>query len=71
MSVFDVEGNLYSSSVIEQELSVGETIDLEIPFVVPSEIESTSYSVIILPIDGDDIELADNEATFSCQLKLC
>ena len=65
VSVFDVEGNLYSSSVIEQELSVGETIDLEIPFVVPSEIESTSYSVIILPIDGDDIELADNEATFS------
>ena len=65
VSIFDAEGNLYSSSVIEQELSVGETIDLEIPFVVPSEIESTSYSVIILPIDGDDIELTDNEATFS------
>lgn len=64
-TVFDSEGNQYSSSVIEQELSVGKTIDLEIPFVVPNEIESTSYSVVILPVDGDDIELADNEAEFS------
>ncbi len=65
VTISDAEGNLYSSSVIEQELSVGETIDLEIPFVVPSEIESTSYSVVILPIDGNDIKLTDNEATFS------
>ena len=65
VTISDAEGNLYSSSVIEQELSVGETIDLEIPFVIPSEIESTSYSVVIVPVDGDDIGLADNEATFS------
>lgn len=63
--VSDLDGNQYSFSVITQELSVGETIDLEIPFVVPSEIKSTSYSVVILPVDGDDIELADNEAAFS------
>lgn len=63
--VSDLDGNQYSSSVISQELSVGETVDLEIPFVVPSEIKSTSYSVVILPVDGDDIELTDNEAAFS------
>ena len=65
VTIYDAEGNQYSSSVIEQALSVGETVDLEIPFVIPSEIESTSYSVVIVPVDGDDIELADNEATFS------
>ncbi len=65
VKVSDSEGNQYSSSVIEQELSVGETIDLEIPFIVPNEIKSTSYSVVILPVDGNDIKLTDNEATFS------
>lgn len=63
--ISDSAGNQYSSSVIEQELSVGETIDLEIPFVVPNEIESSSYSVVILPVDGNDIKLTDNEAKFS------
>ena len=65
VKISDSAGNQYSSSVIEQELSVGETIDLEIPFVVPSEIKSTSYSVVILPVDGNDIKLTDNEATFT------
>ena len=63
--ISDSAGNQYCSSVIEQELSVGETIDLEIPFIVPNEIESSSYSVVILPVDGDDVNLTDNEATFS------
>ena len=64
-SVFDENDNLVQTLTVDQSLAVGESSQLEIPFILPSVISRTDYRIQILPIGGDDIFLSDNEAIFS------
>lgn len=57
--------NAIISTTIEQNLSVGESVDLEIPFTLPSDISRTDYIIKISPLEVDDICLEDNETLFS------
>lgn len=63
----DIYDNDYAiiSTTIEQNLSVGESVDLEIPFTLPSDISRTDYIIKISPVELDDICLDDNETLLS------
>lgn len=65
INIFDSENNLIDTFSIEQNIFSGEYIDLEIPFAIPDEICREDYKIQILPIDGDDVSISDNNATFS------
>lgn len=64
VDIFDNDKAIISTT-IEQNLSVGESVDLEIPFALPSDISRTDYIIKISPLEVDDICLEDNETLFS------
>ena len=64
VDIFDNDKAIISTT-IEQNLSVGESVDLEIPFTLPSDISRTDYIIKISPLEVDDICLEDNETLFS------
>lgn len=65
ITIFDIYGNQIDTLVINQALAVNENTTLEIPFLLPDNIEKTSYTVNIIPVDGSDVYLSDNEAEFT------
>lgn len=74
INIFDSKSNLIDTFAIEQSISSGEYIDLEIPFVTPDEICREDYKIQILPLDGDDVSTSDNDVSFSigyADLEIC
>lgn len=65
ITVFDTDGNQIDALVVNQALSINENTTLEIPFLLPDNIEKASYTVNIIPVDGSDVYLSDNEAEFT------
>lgn len=65
VDIYDNDMAIISSTTIEQNLSIGERVDLEIPFTLPSDISRTDYIIKISPVEGDDVHLNDNESLLS------
>lgn len=65
VDIYDSDKDIISSTTIEQNLSIGESVDLEIPFTLPSDISRTDYIIKISPIERDDVCLDDNETLLS------
>jgi peptidoglycan hydrolase-like protein with peptidoglycan-binding domain len=60
-----ISGSSVQKLTINQDLPVGEVIELEIPFTLPAAISRSEYSVEILPGDGSDFSLSDNRGFFT------
>ena len=65
VDIYDNNETVLLSTTIDQSLYVGESVDLEIPFTLPSDISRTDYIIKISPVEGTDIYLDDNETIFS------
>ena len=65
VDIYENDKNIISSTTIEQNLSIGESVDLEIPFTLPSVISRTNYKIKISPVEGEDVCLDDNETLLS------
>ncbi len=65
VTVFDENNVALQTIIMDQSLSIGESIELQIPFTLPSTISKTDYRIQIMPIGGDDNSPSDNEASFS------
>lgn len=59
--IIDSNGNVVDSSIIEKELGVGSSVNLEIPFTIPTQVTRMDYTIKILPYSEDDMYLMDNE----------
>ena len=65
VNIYDNKNKLLKSTSINKDLPVGQNIQLEIPYTLPSNISRTDYTIEILPKDETDISLDDNKGTFS------
>ncbi len=65
INIFDNNDDIINTFSFEQDISSGEYVDLEIPFMMPDKICREDYRIQILPMDGDDVSLSDNETIFS------
>lgn len=64
VKIYDEADILLQESTIANSLSVGESVELEIPFNVPTPLRA-DYKISVLPIDGNDLSTTDNTTTFS------
>ncbi len=64
VNIYD-NNKLLSSTSVSKDLPVGQSIQLEIPYTLPSNISRTDYTIEILPKGETDISLDDNKGTFS------
>lgn len=65
VNIYDSSKNVIKSLVVDKSLEVGQNIQFEIPYTLPSSISKTDYTVEILPKGETDISLDDNKGDFS------
>lgn len=65
VNIYDNNSTLLESLVIDKDLDVGESAQIEIPYTLPSTISRTDYTIEILPKGESDISLDDNKGIFS------
>lgn len=65
ISVIAPNGNIVQTNTITKDLSVGKNANLEVPFILPSEITKSEYTLKIVPHSGEDISLINNQASFT------
>ena len=62
VNVLDENRTLLQSSNIDCDLPVGTQAELEIPFMLPTNITKTDYTIQIYPNDQSDTDLSNNES---------
>lgn len=65
VNIYDSDSTLLESLVVDKDLAVGESAQIEIPYTLPSTISRTDYTIEILPKGESDISLDDNKGIFS------
>lgn len=65
VNIYDSSNNIIKSLVVDKSLEVGQNIQLEIPYTLPTNISRTDYTIEILPKGETDISLDDNKGEFS------
>lgn len=65
VNIYDSNNNVIKSLVVDKSLEVGQNIQLEIPYTLPTNISRTDYTIEILPKGETDISLDDNKGDFS------
>ena len=65
VNIIGANDSIIQTSTINQNLAIGETGEIEIPFTLPNSINRTDYKIQIQPVGGSDISSSDNEAIFS------
>ncbi len=65
VNIYDSDSTLLESLVVDKDLAVGDSAQIEIPYTLPSTISRTDYTIEILPKGESDISLDDNKGIFS------
>lgn len=65
IAFIDEDGAIIQSSTMQQELQVGESVDVEIPFSLPEALSRSEYSLVINPMGEEDLTPQNNTAIFT------
>ena len=65
ISIISPNGNTVQSSTISKTLLVGENCTIHVPFTLPSTISNAAYTLKIMPHNGNDISIENNQTVFT------
>ncbi len=65
VNILNSDNTIIQTQTIDYTLIVGESGELEIPFLLPSIIDQTNYKIQIYPTGQSDVFISDNEASLT------